>query len=182
MVHARTPVFHSNLVFSELVQSFETFGPFPTVTSFARASVELVAVIMFCLLMFLLSMRCELFTIRKSPVATFEVTCLHALIFVLLLLELGDVQARICLSKGLCENIDDFSPLEVLATSLCQHVFSIDEVFRIPQVCQNSCCLPGTEEWVGNNCSYARVSFNRIDVIKIMADKSLVLHESERAH
>jgi len=135
MVHARTPVFHSNLVFSELVQSFEAFGSFPTVASFARASVELVAVIVFCLLMFLLSMRCELFTIRKGSVAAFEVTGLHALVFVLLLLELGDVQARICLSEGLREYIDDFSPLEVLATCLRQHVFAIDEVFGIPQVC-----------------------------------------------
>lgn len=120
----------------------KAFGPLTPVASFTRASVQLVAVVVSDLLVRLLSMCCELFAIRKSSIAAFEVACFHALVLVLLFLELGNVQAGISLPQCLGVDINDLTTLQVFTTRIVQHVFAINILLRIPNVRKYAGSLP----------------------------------------
>lgn len=119
--------------------------------------------------MFSLSVRCELFTIRKGSIAAFEVACLHALVFVLLFLQLGDVQARVSLPECLSVDIDDLTPFQIFPTGFTQHVFAVNILCGVSQIGKNTSRLPGVEVRVGNQGSNTGVAFDRVDIIEIVA-------------
>ena len=171
MIYARTPVLHTDLMFSELIECLKTFGSLSSMTSLAWACVQLVAVIVPPLCMCLFSVSRKFFTVCKCPITSFEVASFHALVLVLLFLELGYVESRVCLPQRLCEDIDDFAPLEIFSASFSQHVFSIDVMFGISKVGKDAGGFPRIEERVCNEGSYSGVSLDRVNVVQVMAKK-----------
>jgi hypothetical protein len=174
MKYARTPVLHTDLVFSELIECLKAFGPLPSMTGLAWAGVQFVAVIMSRLSMFLFPVRRKFFTVCKGSIAPFEVASFHALVFVLLFLQFGYVESRIGFPQRLCEDVDDFAPFEIFSASFSQHVFSIDVMFRISKVGKDAGCFPRIEERVCNERSYSRVSLDRVNVVQIVTNRILV--------
>jgi len=142
MKYARTPVLHTDLVFSELIERLKAFGSLPPMARLAWACVQFVAVIMPPLSMCLFPVGREFFTVCKCSIAPFEVASFHALVFVLLFLQFGYVESRIGLPQRLCEDVDNFSSLEIFSASFSKHVFSIDVMFRISKVGKDAGCFP----------------------------------------
>lgn len=169
MIYAGTPVLHTYLVFSELIECLKAFGPLSSMAGLAWTCVQLVAVVVPSLCMCLFSVGRKFFAVCKGPITPFEIASFHALVLVLLFLEFGYVESRVGLSQCLCENVDDFTPLEIFSTSFGQHVFSIDVMFRISKVGKDAGCFPRTEERVCDEGSYSRVSLDRVNVVQVMA-------------
>ena len=108
----------------------------------AWACVQFVAVVVPPLCMCLFPVGRKFFTVCKGSIAPFEVASFHALVFVLLFLQFGYVETRIGFPQRLCEDVDDFAPLEIFSASFSKHVFSIDVMLRISKVGKDAGCFP----------------------------------------
>ena len=105
----------------------------------------------------------------ECEIASFEIAHLDRFVLFLFLLDVADVQSRVGLLHVLGEDVHDFAALEILPTSLVEHVLAVEVVLWVAQVGKNACWLPCTEERFEDEGTNAGIALHRIDVIQGMA-------------